>query len=372
MTIDRFIVGTGRCGSTLLSRMLAHNRKLLSLNEFWSCHDRDAVFTEGQFPGPEAAALLSRSNLLNDMVISRTAFLDAGSTGHSIRKEARTFALKAHRLPGLQIFLAGMPEDHQTLVAATLAQLESQPRQDAAAHWRQMFDFLTARMGREAWVERSGVSIEVAGRIAQMFPQAKIVHLHRDGPTNALGIRAFRHFVLYASLFFDPPSDDELETIFSCEIGSAEDPLMRRMRRDIPSLEQFGRYWSWQIVTGQNALRQLPEERWIDVAYEEMIADAPGVLGRIAEFLELPDDEDWIARASAEVDPEAIPDRVADLAADELSKLREACRPGMVALGRDRVNPFEEAMKSARRVFDRMPTAALNDMANEPSRDHAQ
>ena len=365
--VDRFIVGTGRCGSTLLSRMLAHNRKLLSMNEFWSCHDRDAVFTPGEFTGPEAAALLSRSNILNDLVISRTVHLDAGVTGHSIRKEARTFALKAHRGPAIGIFLAGMPEDHATLIEATLEQLASQPGQTAAAHWRQMFDFLAARMGREAWVERSGVSIEAAGRIAAIFPRGKIVHLHRDGPTNALGIRAFRHFVLYASFFFDPPSDDEFEAIFSCEMGSAEDPVMRRMGRDIPSLEQFGRYWSWQIVTGQNALRQLPRERWIDVSYEDMIADTATVLHRIARFLELPDDADWIARASAEVDPEAIPDRLADLAAGELGKLREACRPGMVALGRYTVNPYEEAMKSARRVFDRIPPEALNDMPGEPA-----
>ena len=360
--MDRFVVGTGRCGSTLLSRMLGHNHRVLSMKEFWSVHDRDAVFTPGEFDGAEAASLLSRPNLLNDLVVSRTGHLDAAQTGHSIRKEARGYALVAHRQPAIRIFLAGMSDDHEGLVAAVLAQLERQPRQDAAAHWRQMWQFTTEYLGKDAWVERSGVSIEMAGRIAEMFPRGKIVHLHRDGPTNALGIRAFRHFVLYASFFVDPPSDDELETMFRCEIGSAEDPVMRRMGPGIPSLEQFGRYWSWQIVTGQDALRQLPRERWIDIAYEEMIADTRGVLHRIAEFLELPDDEDWIARASAEVDPEVIPDRVSELAADELRKLREACRPGMVALGRDTVNPFEEAMKSTRRVFDRMPADALNQM----------
>ncbi|MCK9541443.1 MAG: sulfotransferase [Novosphingobium sp.] len=364
--MERFIVGTGRCGSTLLSRMLGHNRRLLSMNEFWSVPDREGVFQQGQFAGPEAADILCRSNLLNDLVISRTAHLDAGATGHSIRKEARAFALKAHRLPAIQIFLAGLSDDHEGLIAATLAQVRGQPRQSLAAHWRRMFDFLAAYLRRDAWVERSGVSIEIAGRIAQWYPGARIVHLHRDGPTNALGIRAFRHFVLYASFFFDPPSDDELEAIFTCEPGSADDPVMRRLGGDIPSLERFGRYWSWQVVTGHSALLRLPRERWIDVAYEDMIADTPGTLGRIAEFLDLPDDEGWIARASGEVDPEVIPDRVSELAEDELRKLREACRPGMAILGRDTVNPYEEAMKSARRVFGSIPSGALNQM-REPA-----
>ena len=33
--MDRFIVGTGRCGSTLLSRMLAENPTTLSVFEFF-------------------------------------------------------------------------------------------------------------------------------------------------------------------------------------------------------------------------------------------------------------------------------------------------------------------------------------------------
>lgn len=358
--MERFIVGTGRCGSTLLSRMLGHNRRLLSMSEFWSCHDRDGIFAQGEFTGKEASALLMRSNILNDLVISRTEHLDAASTGHSIRKEARGYALQAHRQPGLNVFLAQMSDDHEGLIAAVQAQLHGQSRQTATAHWHQLFDFLAAYFGRDCWVERSGVSIEFAGHIADWYPKSRIVHLHRDGPTNALGIRAFRHFVLYASFFFEPPSDDEMAAIFSCEIGSAGDPVMRRMGRDIPNLEQFGRYWSWQIVTGETALQQLPRNRRMAASYEDMIADTPGVLGQIADFLDLPQDDGWIARASAEVDPEGIPDRVSELATDELRKLREACRPGMVALGRDQVNPYEEALKSLRRVYDATPADALN------------
>lgn len=365
--MQRFIVGTGRCGSTLLSRMLGHNRKLLSMNEFWSVPDRAAVFMAGRFSGPEAADLLCRSNLLNDLVISRSAHFDPGATGHSIRKEARPEALKAFRLPAIRIFLSGLSDDHEGLIAATLAQLRGQPEQELAAHWQQMFDFLAAHLGREAWVERSGVSIENAERIAAWYPDGRLVHLHRDGPTNALGIRAFRHFVLYASFFLDPPSDDELESIFTCEIGSAEDPVMRRMGRDIPSLEQFGRYWSWQVVTGQSALLKLPRERWIDVAYEDMVSDTPAVLSRIAEFLKLPEDEGWIARASAEIDPEAVPDRLTDLAADELRRLQEACRPGMAILGRDHTNPYAAAMESVRRVYDGLAPTLLNQMVQERS-----
>ena len=49
--MDRFIVGSGRCGSTLLSRMLSHHPQLLSLFEFFTGLEIDKRFLPGSAGG---------------------------------------------------------------------------------------------------------------------------------------------------------------------------------------------------------------------------------------------------------------------------------------------------------------------------------
>lgn len=351
--MERFIVGTGRCGSTLLSRMLGCNRKVLSISEFWSVFDRDAVFKEGVFSGDEVVELVTRNNLLNDFVASRNPFIDA-DTGHAVRKEAGTYALQAQRFPALKIFVNSYAVDDPDIYQDAVEFFSSQPRQALADHWRGFFQWLAARMDRRVWLERSGVSIEHVGKLIDWYPHAKLVHIHRDGPTNALGIRAFRHFVLYASFFLDPPGADELERALTCEVGSEDDPIMQRMVHEIPSLADFGRYWSWQIARGSRELMRLPPEQRLEVRYEELVNDPHIVLEQLAEFLELPEDDGWIQRATGELDPEGVPDRLSTLDSDSRVELEQACLPGQVLLGRVTGNPYEETMIRARQVADRV------------------
>lgn len=354
--MERFIVGTGRCGSTLLSNMLGLNPKILSLSEFWSIFDRDAIFKDGSFDGGEVIALLERSNLLNDFVTSRNAFLDA-SSGHAYRKEVSAISRRGFGLPALQLFVGkNFPED-EMLYEASKKFFYSQPRQSLADHWRDYFDWLRARSGRDAWIERSGVSIEQVATLIDWYPSARIVHLHRDGPTNAIGIRSFRHFVLYASFFLDPPNEDELQAALTCNIGSDADPIMRRMRDGIPSLAEFGNYWSWQVTRGTLALAQLPAQQRLDVRYEDLVGDTRHALARIADFFELPAAGDWIERAAAEIDPEGVPDRLSNLDAVERRLLDNACLPGQVALGRSNSNPYAETMQRVRAVATRLKTS---------------
>ena len=53
--MERFVVGTGRCGSTLLSLMLAQHRDVVSLHEFFTGLDWGRRFAAGSFPGEDLA-----------------------------------------------------------------------------------------------------------------------------------------------------------------------------------------------------------------------------------------------------------------------------------------------------------------------------
>jgi putative sulfotransferase len=69
----RFVVGTGRCGSTLLSRMLAHNRELLNVFELFSGIDAFFRFRRDPIDGRELAARLREDHPVLTMALRRGA-----------------------------------------------------------------------------------------------------------------------------------------------------------------------------------------------------------------------------------------------------------------------------------------------------------
>ncbi len=54
------------------------------------------------------------------------------------------------------------------------------PASAAVQHGR-LFSWLCDRLGRRAWVERSGSSLMYMSQLAGAFSDAKFVHLYRDG-----------------------------------------------------------------------------------------------------------------------------------------------------------------------------------------------
>jgi len=344
--VQRFIVGTGRCGSTMLSRMLQEHPDTLSILEFFSTLDRASVFQPGEFDGPEVCAILARTNLLNDLVVSREPFFQEG-VAHSYRREASG---AGYRLPGFMLVLHQLSPEPAPLYAEAMAEVGARPRRPLAEHWLALFDWMTLRLGKRGWLERSGVSIEYVGELIDRYPYAKYVHIHRDGVEAALSSRGFRHFVLYCSLFSDPPGEAELREMLAEEIDPATDPVVRRMTNQQPPIDAYGRYWSWQIARGYHELVRLAPEQRLDVRYEDLVSEPAVTLERIADFFELPRRDGWIARAAGMVDPEGAAPRQDALDADELARLRIACRPGETLLGRDLTNGFADTMHGLRRV----------------------
>src|SRR5262245_63550394 len=67
----RFVVGTGRCGSTLLSRMLAENPRVLNVFELFSGIDQFFRFRRDPVGGAELAARLREDHPMLTMVLRR-------------------------------------------------------------------------------------------------------------------------------------------------------------------------------------------------------------------------------------------------------------------------------------------------------------
>ena len=349
--MDRFVVGTGRCGSTLLSCMLAESPQVLSIFEFFNGLDMTQRFGREPISGPDFAKLISQEHPFVTMVLRR---------GYPVPEIVYPFDAPGSRysrrdpLP----YLLGcafprMSDDPDALFDESLRLAESLPAQPPAAHYRQLFDWWTEQLGREVWLERSGSSLDYMGTLFELFPEARFVHLHRDGREAALSMRehhAFRLAICMTSQVFDgqvfdgqgldgPVLDGSTPTI--ADLGgldpggseAAGDPISR-MLASRPDAEHCGRFWSQQVERGVAAREQLPEDRYLELRFEQLLAEPRAQLERIASFFALEGGrEGWIDRAAAQVRG-APAARRSDLPADERERLEAVCRPGMQLLGR--------------------------------------
>jgi hypothetical protein len=333
--LDRFVVGTGRCGSTLLSRMLAENDRVLSIFEFFNGLDMTRRFAREPVGGAEFARLISQEHPFVTMVIRR---------GYEVPEivypydDPRTRYGRRDRLPYLLVTaLPRLSDDPDALFDASLAFAATLPEQPLARHYRALFDWWTERLGRRVWIERSGSSLDYVGALFALFPEARFVHIHRDGREAALSMREHHAFRLAICLTQEAergraPSLVELR-IDPGERADASDPVSR-MLASRPDAALFGRFWTQQVVRGLEACRLLPRDRYLEVRFEDLLAEPACELRRIAAFLALdPEGEGWVARAAGLLRG-VPPPRRGKLAPDERRRLDEACREGMALLGR--------------------------------------
>lgn len=283
----RFIVGSGRCGSTLLSRMLAEQGDALLLNEFFNGLDMQRRFA-GELSGAALAELLSAEQPFVGAVLRRGYTLDEVTYPWDGRRALPTVLVAA---------LPGISDEPDRLYDETLAWLAEQPPRPAAEQYRRLFAWWGERLGRRTWIERSGSAIDYAGELIEHFPEARFVHLWREGPQVALSMRehaAYRLAVAFkyggdvdpADLVGKPRPDDSVTKALEAR----------------PDPEPFARFWRDQLERGLAALRRLPADRLLTIRFEQLVAEPHSTLGSIADFLAL-DRGEWIARAASRVRP---------------------------------------------------------------------
>jgi putative sulfotransferase len=326
----RFVVGTGRCGSTLLSRMLAENPRVLNLFEFLSGIDEFFRFRRDPVPGAELAARLRQDHPMLTMVLRR---------GHEVPEVVYPFGAPGARFARgdavpwiLAIAIPRVSREPDALFEALLREVEGLPAQPLSAHYRHVFAWLVARCGRELWIERSGSSIGTLGTLAEFFPGARFVHIHRDGREAAISMREYTVLRVAVAVMNGMLGEVEYSHEGLEELERRQPEAIDRLIATRPPIELFGRYWSGQVEEGYAALRKLDPASFVEVAFEALLAEPRRELARIADFFEL-DGGEWIARAARLVD-RAPPARFAELPADERARLDAACRPGMQLLGR--------------------------------------
>ncbi len=333
-----FIVSTGRCGSTMLSDMVNRHPDLLSLSEFFTSLSGkalrgrrmtgEAIYRRLNTLSPGGRALLANGLQVDEFL-------------YPLGPDAR---YRAHEVP--PILCATLPHltgDHEALWDELSGALRTRPADTPAAHYRFVFDWLAARFRRRVWLERSGASLLIVPALARLFPDARFVHLYRDGRDTAISMYRHHYFRLRVqaarrmhAVGIDPfhpfnvpgtsPWMPAFESLWFRFFDAA------RYRRTEIELPAFGWFWSRMIERGLRHLDALPPERVLSMRYETVLESPTAEMTRFIRFV-APEFErrDWLEEVSAM--PRAGRSRLDQFDRAVQDRLAAACEPGMRLLG---------------------------------------
>ena len=333
-----FVVSTGRCGSTLLSAMIRKHPQLLSISEFFTYLGPGAV----RAPRVSGEAAFRR---LNTPAPGLRAFLESGASISEL-----IYPLDAGRRfsrqdvpPIMCTTLPHLTDDCEKLWDELGPELRSRERHRLMDHYRFVFEWLTRHFGRKLWVERSGGTLPMSPVLARYFPDARFVHIFRDGRDTALSMynhAGFRAMAMTASAFdrvgLDPFSPKNWRgsspwVHIVAAIHGRFFPPKRIMAANV-DLATFGWLWSGMIKRGIEFLNTLPADQVLSIRFESLLESPQEEMTRFIEFVgpQLYDSR-WLGEVSAL--PRSTKPRWPRLGSVNQRRLAEACAPGQQILG---------------------------------------
>ena len=242
--------------------------------------------------------------------------------------------------------LPRLTSDYEALLDELEPVVRARPRQRPATHFRDLFAWLCDRMERDVWVERSGASLLFGAQLLRAFPDARVVHIYRDGRETAISMS--RHYlfrtIMATILALRSKGIDVVSSLskgpFWDRIRPWMEPLANRivdfdkLPYDKLVLADFGFLWSGMIEHAHNVFDRLPPGRVMSVAFEKLQSEPEAELRRLIRFVspEMADDQ-WVREAAKLPRPPRSPSNFERLPSAELHSLTEACRPGLERLG---------------------------------------
>jgi hypothetical protein len=340
-----FCVGTGRCGSTLVSNILRLHPQIASISEFFSFITDLGSRVEESFPpgdvdGRAVWKIIGtpwpRQNVMLRHDVAMDEVIYPWRDGkHRFDRERGVPAIA-------QVTLPHLTDDPDRLFDELEQAVTSLPPAPIATQYRRVFDWLASRRQSRAWVERSGGGLRIVHRLVQEFPDARFIHIVRGGRTTALSMSQHHGFKMVLACY------QMLETLgvdpFVTDDRAWEADLPDDLARLLP--ERFTReaflefeappplcahYWSGEIIEGLGVLGSLPPERLLTLRFEDLLLDpGPSIRKLVAFVLGNACEESFVSRAASLVGrPKS---RWSALPVDVQAQIESACKPGFEAL----------------------------------------
>lgn len=334
------VLNSGRCGSTMISNIIREHPRILSISEFFRClgetfYDRHSIGGKGMWkklsqPSPSVRMFLRNPSKTKEILYPFDAE-KARFTPDNIP-------------PIMAIPLPHMTTSFESLYNELESTVSKQPRQSMSDHYRSLFGHMCDRFDRDIWVERSGASLQIGAKLLHLFPDARVVHLVRDGRDTALSMSRHHGFRLIVGTF-------KLLTRYKYDVRKRLiAPMYTRTYRmlinimySIPQigriieseqvdLEDFGHFWSLLELTSQEFISLIPRENYLQIRFEDILEKPRETIAGMVRFMG-PNlvDESWLDRV--QTIPRPISPRYLKLDVEERKRLTLACAPGLEALG---------------------------------------
>lgn len=340
-----FIVGTGRCGSTLLSSLVRSHPEVASISEFFPFVTDLGTRVAPAFPSEDVTAaqlwdLLAtcrpRQSQMLRLDVAMSEVLYPWKSGR------HRFDAASGVPPVAQVTLPHLADDPDALFdRLRLAVAEFTPA-PIGVQYRRVFDWFAGLEGAPCWAERSGGSLRIAHRLLEHFPEARLVHIVRDGRDTAVSMSEHTGFRMVFSSF------QIIETLGVDPFETDARPFEEDLDDDLAALlpehctrEAFlayatppplcGHYWSGEIAEGLAAIGHLAADRLLTLRYEDFLATPRETVRRFGAFLRRGAvDEAWVESAARSIRPPRSSWR--GLAPKLRAQLEHACAPGFQAL----------------------------------------
>jgi hypothetical protein len=328
----------------MLSNMLREHPQVLSLSEFLSTVSEGGritdAFAETPIDGRRFWAIVAATAPLLSFCLRHRVPYDeclypCDDPSARFSRQTGVPAMLATALPHLS-------PDYDGLFTLLHDEVIRWPVAPIQAHYQRLFGWLAKHFGKRVWIERSGATLLLAHRLLAMFPDARFVHIARDGRDAAISMYNHPGFklvyamkVLGQYLGVDPLESSDrthLERVPAEMRSLLPEHFDADALRGFPvPLSFWGEAWTQQIANGLKVLSALSGNRLLTLRYEDFFVDPKGQLDALTTFLgeEFVDDA-WSTRCAATVRKPRSTWR--DLPEKDARDLTEACRPGFERL----------------------------------------
>lgn len=333
-----FVLGTGRCGSTMVSNILNRHPRVLSLSEFFSFLGMRA-FLRRRPSGDWMWDLCSRHRVLTGLMVREDYEELLYPFHHPDARYTRNDVP-----PLLCTALPHLTDEHEALFEELEPVVRGQPRQPLADHLRHLFGWMCTRFGRDVWAERSGGSLLFGSALLRRFDDARVIHVYRDGRDTATSMS--RHYpfrTLVATLrVLRSRGIDGMALIGRDRLWDLVSPWMEagvtsfidpeRLPYDELTIADFAALWNVLIAKAQRLFGGLPPARLLNLRFEDLQAAPEAQIRRLVRFIDPTlEDATWLREVAAI--PRSTASAFERLDADERAAITRACRPGLESLG---------------------------------------
>jgi putative sulfotransferase len=311
------ILSSGRCGSTLLSDLIATEPETLSFQESLINRNLDLWKSDNKITGSEYWSVLSTPSLQWEATVR------IGATAAEVRYPAtgRWGGNLAALPPIAMVTLPAISDDPDSLFDLLGARVPDFPAQTLAQHQLMFLDLLASLQRRRRWVERSGGSSALADPLLEKVPFDRVVYLTRglaDTASSMSRHSGFQFGIIRTELLFqcgfDPYSEFPPPRVRASGARASDRRVSAEMQCLLPEqltlatlterggrVEQHKLVWLAMSHAAEVALTKHAPRQLLRMRYEDLVEAPEEQLTRLAEFLGFADPAGWAARSASRV-----------------------------------------------------------------------